>query len=372
MNLSFLIGPLAACVALSSCATRRAPAPESLPDPSPPVIIPARESWRDWSLDDLARFYAGLPTPGGSFAELESLPFWREHAAAFDSEWRGVSTGPRHPRARQWAQSELRSRIPMVPVIYYLFGGADFLTADLLFPDAREIYLAGLEPVGEAPSPFTMSGETLAFALDNLRYSLQGLLRQGFSETKDLRANLTRTPLKGVKPLLLVSIARTGHQVLASHEFPIGSARAVEIEFRRAGFQTVRRLTYIQGDLSNSGDPRILDFLSRRRPAGAYLKAASYLMHEESFSRVRRFLLGSSEFILQDDSGVPLRAFDPARWDLCFYGNYTGVMPLFRKYYQPELHEIYRTPGAATPLSFGLGYRYRDDEACQILAVRRY
>lgn len=358
--------PAVLCLAACGSAKKQPPA-----EAAPASVTLAREARWDWRMDDIARFYAGLPTPGSSLRGFEALPEWQEHAAAFNKDWSGVSGGPRHPRAREWAASELRAKIPPTPVIYYLFGGADFLTADLLFPDAREIYLAGLEPVGEVPGPEGMSPGTLAFALQNLRYSFYGLLQLGFSETIDLRANLARSPLKGVKPLLLVTIARTGSQVLSVREFGVGAGRAVEIEFRRGGDRMPRKLVYIQGDLSNSGDARILEYLGRRGPAGAYLKAASYLMHEESFSRVRRFLLSSSRFILQDDSGIPLRAFDPAVWEMHFYGNYAGVMPIFQKYYQPALREIYLTPGASTPLTFGLGYRTRDDEACQILAVKR-
>ncbi len=364
-----LFGALCVVLLLTACGGPRG---ISVPESSPVILLPTRENGEDWRMDDLARFYAGLPTAESGLRDIEALPVWRQHAMEFDRDWRGVTGGPRHPRARQWAASDLRAKIPPTPVIYYLFGGADFLTVDLLFPDAREIYLVGLEPVGELPSPEGMSEETLGFALANLRYSFYGLFDRGFSETKDLRANLARTPLKGVKPLLFVTLARTGSQVLSAREFTIGAGRAIEIPFRRMGERMQRKLVYIQGDLSNSGDSRLLDYIGQHRPAGAYLKAASYLLHEEAFSRTRRFLLSSTQFILQDDSGIPLRAFDPSVWNLYFYGNYLGVMPIFEKYFQKDLYEIYRTPGAATPLMFGLGYRIRDDEACQILAVKRF
>ena len=73
----------------------------------------------------------------------------------------------------------------------------------------------------------------------------------------------------------------------------------------------MRHCYYLKGDLSNGSQSRVIqDYLSRHRPAGSYLKAASYLMHEESFSSIRAYLLANSAFILQDDSGIPLRAFD--------------------------------------------------------------
>ena len=91
-------------------------------------------------------------------------------------------------------------------------------------------------------------------------------------------------------------------------------------------------------------------------------------MHEDSFSTVRKFLLDESQFILQDDSGVPVRYFDRSKWSLFFFGNYVGTMRAFNKYFQPDLRDIYA--GHTLPMQFGIGYRTSDAQAGQMLAIR--
>ncbi len=366
-------GAAAACIlafGLGGCGGGGA-APEQLPDPEPTggVLKPGPISG-DRSQDDLARFYAGLPSSSGSLSTWEANSAWQSHASSFSRDWARAQR-THHGRARKWAASELRARIPATGTIYYLFGGADFVTAELLFPWAREVIMAGLEPVGSVPHPSSISGAQLGGALGNLRASFDGLLRSGFSETKKMRLHLNSTAPRGVKPMLYVSIARTGNRVLSSREFSVGGGRAVQINFSRGGGAPVRRLYYIQGDLSNGGSRALLSWLGNHGPAGSYLKAASYLMHRDSFSRVRNFLLKNSRFVLQDDSGIPFRSFDRGMWNLTLFGKYVGVMDIFNQYYQQDLRDAYKAPGAAVPISFGLGYRVRYDEAPLILAVRR-
>ena len=72
------------------------------------------------------------------------------------------------------------------------------------------------------------------------------------------------------------------------------------------------------------------------------LKSASYLMFENGFEHVRNFLLDHSKAIMQDDSGIPISAFDPAKWSLRFFGAYAGPIEIFKKYVQPQLLTLYQ------------------------------
>ena len=99
-------------------------------------------------------------------------------------------------------------------------------------------------------------------------------------------------------------------------------------------------LYYFTTDLSNEGirqQPGFLKFCEARGTGGSLLKSSSYLMFENGFSRVRDFLLTHSKAIVQDDSGIPFAAFDPAKWRLRFFGDYAGPIEIFKQYYQPQL-----------------------------------
>jgi len=100
------------------------------------------------------------------------------------------------------------------------------------------------------------------------------------------------------------------------------------------------------------------------------LKSASYLMFENGFEGVRKFLLANSKVIVQDDSGIPVAAFDPARWQLRLFGSYSGPIDIFKQHFQPQLQALYQQthPG---PLTFGIGYRWSPTQSTLIVATPR-
>ena len=93
-------------------------------------------------------------------------------------------------------------------------------------------------------------------------------------------------------------------------------------------------------------------------------------MFENGFESVRNFLLTHSKVIVQDDSGIPITAFDPAKWQLRFFGAYAGPIDIFKQYFQPQLQALYQQshPG---PLEFGIGYRWSRRQSTLIVATRR-
>ncbi|MGH8047730.1 MAG: hypothetical protein ACREKL_10825, partial [Chthoniobacterales bacterium] len=148
----------------------------------------------------------------------------------------------------------------------------------------------------------------------------------------------------------------------------------VQIKFRRNHGSAPQTIYYIQGDLSNDGlksKPALLKWLAGFRPAVAYLKAASYLMHEPYFSTVRNFLLTKSSVIVQDDSGIPLRDFlASGPWQLHFFGSYKDTLELFKKYVQPDLQQAYLQQHAIA-LPFGTGYKFKLGESNLMIASRQ-
>ena len=86
--------------------------------------------------------------------------------------------------------------------------------------------------------------------------------------------------------------------------------------------------------------------------------------------RFRNFILAHSNRIVQDDAGIPLAYFDPAKWNLRLFGNYLGPIELFKQHYQPKLQELFAQSNPP-PLDFGFGYRWNYKEANLMVAERK-
>ena len=145
----------------------------------------------------------------------------------------------------------------------------------------------------------------------------------------------------------------------------------VKIAFVPQGESQPRTLYYFSTDLSNDGlkkHPELKQFVSKLDNPVTYLKAASYLMYNGSFSNIRDTILANSSYLLQDDSGMPLKSFDTAKWDLEFYGNYTRPIGLFRNRYQSDLRRVYTSSKDIQPLDFGIGYKFGVNQSNLMLA----
>ena len=188
-----------------------------------------------------------------------------------------------------------------------------------------------------------------------------------------MRSQITAGPFQGTLPLLLTFLALTGHQIITVERLPLGGASGLCIRFsNQAGIK--QTLYYAQQDLSNESSQRFLRWLQGFKPGIAYLKAASYLLHEESFSRTRDALLTHSKAIIQDDSGIPFRYFDSVRWTLYLFGDYKGPIEIFRSKYQSDLFNAYHESLLASPMNFGTGYQFQagaSGGANLLLAVKR-
>ena len=341
--------------------------------------------------DDVAKFLAGVPLPLASpLSALQQSPAYAGHVATL------ARLSQRYDRTyfskmRAWSAAELASRIPMNLPVYYFFAGPDAVSALALFPDAPVYILGGLESVGSIPAPNVLAPEAVAEGLDNLRRAAEVVLSYGHFITKDMKAELDRTAFRGVLPLIYAFIALTGGEILSARYVGVASngtlqeygnsfsgARAVlpgvRIDFRREGGAGVQTLYYVQANVADDvlkSNEALLKWVAGFGAGNVYLKAASYLLHEPYFSRIRSFLLNQAASVLQDDSGIPFRFFRNGAWRCWFFGTYSGTLDIFTKYYQSDLQAVVAAPGAAAPLPFGTGYKWRMGESNLLLAVKQ-
>ena len=324
--------------------------------------------------DEVAQLLAGLPVIKGSpLLGLQLSKDYSAHNQSMKEAWKDYRE-QRYDPMRQWADREARLRIPTPAVVRYLFGGPDLLSVMAAFPEAPVYILCGKEPVGKIIPPETLWPEQLQMGLAGLREATSTFLHFGYFITIEMRAQMARGPFQGVLPLLLTFLALSDHQILAVDMISFGGSPGVRIRFVERSGGNEQILFYAQTDLSNDASRSFLKWLGSFGPGAAYLKAASYLLHEDDFSHAREFLLSNSTAILQDDSGIPLRFFELNNWTLYFFGDYKSPIELFRKYYQPDLYAAYTASPLRGPMPFGTGYQLNSGEsggANLLLAVRR-
>ena len=335
------------------------------------------------SADETARFLAGMPLEGTSLQNFAIVPAWGEHASQMDQAW-DESEQQQLRRVRAWAPGALGTAHTAATPMFYFFSGPDFLYPHALFPNAGTYVLCAREPVGSQPDPARIPPAELGPALANFRTALDSYFKFTFFITKDLRKDIGQKHLSGVLPLLEAMIARTGSRivevapVICDRSGAIifnGSAKGgtsgVCIRFTDAG-RREHRLYYFNADLSNGGlksHEGVLLFCERLGRGQSLLKASSYLTHQGEFTRIRDWLLAHSRTIVQDSSGIPFLAFDPAAWKFRFWGDQLEPIPLFAQYPQPELKAALQA-AAHPPLPFGFGYQQLDGATLLIHAQR--
>jgi hypothetical protein len=334
------------------------------------------------SADDTARFLAGMQlSPDSPLAQIAQDPNVKQHAGYFDTAFDKVEKN-QLSKIRAWTAANLSAP---KPVMFYMFGGPDFLYANAFFPNATTYVLSGLEPVGQIPDIMKLPRWSVVQALRNIQGSLRNVLTLSYFITAHMSQDLNAGPVNGTLPILYVFLARSGkmiHDVSLVHldeqgalqqgdgARPRAPARGVKIIFsEKDGPQKI--LYYFSTNLADERgkDIALLQFTKSLGQGDSFVKSASYLLHNSNFSQVRNFILDNSSLILQDDTGVPARLFDTAKWQLRPFGRYVGPIQMFEGMYQSKLNELYQKnqPG---PIEFGVGYQWYGNQSNLLLATR--
>jgi hypothetical protein len=316
------------------------------------------------TVDDLAKFVAGLPANDPGLAALEKESWWTSYSAELNRKWANMDQR-QLAHVRSWIGGN--SAVSHVSgTVYYMFSGPDFLYARTFFPHASTYILCGTEPVGSVPDITKMAPANIASDLSNVRRALDTMLTTHYFITKEMRVDLTRGYIGGTLPLLFVFLEKSGCTVNAVNF----NGPSVEIDIHSPAGKS-QTLYYFKTDLSNGGgNGPFLAFCKRHGPGASLLKSASYLLHEEGFSTIRNFLLANSTVIIQDDSGIPFRDFDQRRWDVKLYGAFQPPNGMFGKYQQPDLASAMQKspPGE---LGFSFGYAWQKERGFLMEATPR-
>ncbi|MBW4629108.1 MAG: hypothetical protein KME49_27280 [Brasilonema octagenarum HA4186-MV1] len=346
--------------------------PQASPKPTPTFDQAKSEKFTN-----TAKFLAGMNVDSKSpLSKFQNNESWQNHRRFFDNTWSKLEN-QQLTKVRKWSQQELKQI--NYKSIFYPFSGPDFLYAYSFFPKGNKYVLVGLEPVGSLFDLASLSESKRDLKLQEVRGSLYAILRFSFFLTNEMKVDLQK---QGVLPILYVFLARTENRILDVQQigldtdgkvqpFQKGMVSGVKMTFVPKGKSQADTLYYFSTDLSDDGlkkRPEFKKFVGQLDNKVTYLKAASYLMYYETFSDIKKLILTQSNYVLQDDSGMPFKAFDNSKWNLNLYGNYTNPIGLFANRYQADLRKVYLTNKSIKPLSFGVGYKFGVNDSNLMLA----
>ena len=345
------------------------------PKPIPVVEVPIDESATEFGY-----MISGI-VPERMQNQLTENPGWLKLETAIASEWDLVTQGKILPIS-EW-RSEIDAMKADTGTLFYPFAGADFLYSNCFFPNCDTIIMVGLEPLGTIPKNLDFNVDFEEY-VRKIKSSLYSSNRNGYFMTIKMGRDLHREDLNGVLPLILFYSTRQNYLVSKCEYVKMnedGSTITTEYENADGVVLTltdkdrkkVKRIEYYRTDLSNvvfTPKSKFHLYFSSKNDKMVFLKAASYLLHNSSFSNIRDVILGGTRMLLQDDSGMPFSFFTPETWTTQLYGKYTRPIGLFSGRVQPALRAEFQSRGSGE-LPFRIGYNVAHNEPHLILATRK-
>ena len=347
------------------------------------------EAPADAKLNAAARLIAGLPAPQASQYAFAGTPAWKEHAEFMRAAWARLND--RQVAAMtSWRDTQLPRGCPTGKTLMYPFSGPDFFNAYWLFPGCETLVMFGLEHIGDVPNIAAMNEQAMLRLLADVRAAMSSFLERNYFITGSMAKQLRTSQLHGVLPVFMLSMALTGVDIvrIAPHELaplpgaearpagkPMRNLKGVTIEFRSPGSTTTQRVHYFTVDATDKGlahYPEFLAFVRHLAPTTTLIKSASYLLHGNNFSQMRSALLDISDFVVQDDSGLPYAMLEKRGWRVQLHGRYGRPIPPFGGAFQAGLDRAYKAQHPA-PLPFAFGYQYHDfrDTRSNLIVARR-
>jgi len=264
------------------------------------------------------------------------------------------------PQLASFASVELKELTQNTKAVFYPFGGPDIVYPIKLFPHANSYLLVGLEPRGKNKKNLKLP--------KNLDAQIDSLLRRSFFVTSNMGKIISHND--GVLPLFLGQISTLGGEVIdvkySSHSF----GNSLEINFKYLG--TDKKLTYVRTNLEDKSlSDEFLKFVKENNLFDTcMLKASSYSLHRDNFSKMRNFITENANLVLQDDSGIPIKYLSKD-FKLHLFGNYLKPYGVeWKGYFQKDLFNVYQNEASKTEIPFCFGYGCRKNPVAIIVAAR--
>jgi hypothetical protein len=306
--------------------------------------------------------------------------------------WRKMDTNLLEPIMR-WRESSLPLECQNTSFLFYPFSGPDFLIPNAIFPNIKHMVMFGLERPGR-----DISFKGIDFAknsMSRMQVSLRDYCSKSYFITKNMNNDLKNDTLSGVVPLIATFLLKENFRLISIKNYKLSNngnkiyyessiikknkdtVIGVEINYTKDEKDTLRidYLSFDAEDISLMSHNEVINFLNNQIPneTCSYLKSASYLLHYESFSKIRNILLDKSKYILQDDTGIAYEYFlKKYSWDFNLWGIYEKPIKDFSGVFQNKLDTLYKLKKQSKPLPFNMGYHYFNGNQNLMLAIKNH
>lgn len=345
------------------------------------------------TLNAVANIMSGMTDTSSVYKFVQSSSDFKAFSKNFDKRWHTYDS-TRLTNLRAFKINEIEKVVKPQSTLFYPFSGPDILHAQTFFPEADKYVMIGLEPVGSLPQFKKDEADSLESYFQKVNTSLNAILKFSFFRTQSMKNDLKNEEVDGTLHLLFLFLKRTGNQFCSAKPVTVDSSgaivflnsfdalkklktntRGVEIKFNDINNQP-KTLYYFSLNAADGGlksNKGFMAYLKSMGTVNTYLKGASYLMHKDYFSMVRKVILNQSEHVIQDDSGIAFHYFldDDHKWEYSFYGQYLKPIPMFKEFFQKDLDSLYKKQGAK-PIGFGIGYNFKDKNSNFMIAAKKH
>ncbi len=337
--------------------------------------------------DEVSAIISGVKQ-SGQLAALHDSSVWSNHREFIDKNWVKVEKNRLMPMAG-WTNKEMSAVSKTISTAFYPFSGPDFMTVNAFFPQAIKLIMLGLEPVGALPKVEKFNREESSDYSENLKRSLTEIFERSYFITEYMLRDFQRQKVNGTLPVICFFMKRSGHVIDSLHyivktekgelqEVDYADnvkAIGVRVTCHKAGL--VKNVYYFKYDVSNqyfNDTAAFFKFVKANvANAATYIKSASYVLHANFMSNMKKMILSGSNVILQDDTGIPYDEIaGSGGWNIKLFGEYSQPIknfPYLRM--QKSIMAAYEKDTASVPkLPFHLGYHWTTGKDVLMLATK--
>jgi len=337
-----------------------------------------------------AQILAGIAPnpPDPALKRLVETDAFKEHQQWMSTSWNQVRN--RLQTIETWRTQEVKIPGAQKKNLLYPFSGPDFLNAYTFFPDHARYVFFSLERPGTLPDLESVTPVQFTKMLQDVRSAFHDIFERNYFITSYMSKQLTTPWIRGTVPVMATMMALMNRRIIRiepldlfpdlthAYEFPDAKRppvlmRAVRIEFAAPNATATQQLYYVSLDATDKAlefYPEFINWVSQYKPATVLIKSASYLLHDQQFSKTRAMLLDAADILVQDDTGIPYHYISQNPWQVKLYGRYHRPIRPMKYGYQKDLEAAFNSRPEQSSLPFPFGYHWRGQQSGLIVAHR--
>ncbi|MBK8394934.1 MAG: hypothetical protein IPL26_06750 [Leptospiraceae bacterium] len=351
---------------------------------------PTNTYWRDLSL-----FLSGLPLDEkNQFLKLSDSSSYKNYSKTINSYWEKIEKDylqKVHPFNTEFMPDKFRTN-----TAFYPLSGADFVNLHAFYPDAISNIMIGLEPPGKFTDPNSLTPEQLNAGLNSIKSMVGEMAAQNYFTRKRMKREFANPHFSGTSPVLLIFMTRLGLEIDFWERVELDKngklipetdeykrdtnpekVEVARIHFHKKNENYSRDLAFFKMYINeNSADASTPEgkFFASRGNFNLLLKSAEYVLQLPIYEKFIDTVLSKTDTVVQDDSAIPYRAFEKAKWDSKFFGVYTARAKLRNTPNVPDqtdLQNEFKLNAKSLPFKYGYGVLKGNDKSNLMILTRK-